>query len=315
MVMQQNHPCMSSLLVCTSLRALVCIDSPGKDRYRRGFLTFTLLFSFLFCFCLLTNCPSDECDAVFRKRTSNEGTSEVARASAVNQILSKLDGIEALENVLLIGMTNKKELLDPALLRPGRLEVHIEIPLPDAEGRREILQIQFRKLRKRGRLSAPLCAAIDGPTAMAQGNAGILVALPDSGSRRRRIRQWLSRFVYAPLSTFSKPLHRYREDDPVPPCHLLRYDDTTRITMIPRPWMIHDLAADRWTGGFSGADIAGLVRCAGSIALDRSRKQNDYGSFIATSHQTTSSTMMGDDGLLFITLEDVYRALQEVKQQ
>ena len=105
---------------------------------------------------------TDECDAVFRRRTSNEGTSEVTRASAVNQILSKLDGVEALDNVLLIGMTNRKELLDPALLRPGRLEVHIEIPLPDENSRREILQIQFGQLRALGRLSAPLCAAIDG---------------------------------------------------------------------------------------------------------------------------------------------------------
>jgi SpoVK/Ycf46/Vps4 family AAA+-type ATPase len=265
------------------------------------------------CFCLLKNLASDECDAVFRKRTSNDGTSEVTRASAVNQILSKLDGIEALENVLLIGMTNKKELLDPALLRPGRLEVHIEIPLPDANGRREILQILFGKLRLRGRLSAPLCAAIDGPRPMAQSNDG-LVAFPDSDSRRRRIGQWLSRFVQAPLSTFSKVLH-YREDNPVPQGQLLRYDDSTRRTLIPGHWMIRDLAAARWTGGFSGADIAGLVRCAGSIALDRSRKQNDYSRFIATSHQQASSTTMGDDGLLFITLEDVYQALQEVKLQ
>jgi SpoVK/Ycf46/Vps4 family AAA+-type ATPase len=249
----------------------------------------------------------DECDAVFRKRTSNEGTSEVTRASAVNQILSKLDGLEALENVLLIGMTNKKELLDPALLRPGRLEVHIEIPLPDAEGRREILQIQFEKLRKRGRLSAPLCAAIDGPRVSVHDDIGI-ATFSDLGSRRRRLRQWLSRFVQVQLSTTSKA-QSYHEDR-VPQDQLLRYDSTR--TIIPRQWIIRDLAADRWTGGFSGADLAGLVRCAGSIALDRSRKQNDYSSFIATtSHQTS----IGDDGMLFITLEDVYQALQEVKQQ
>ena len=52
--------------------------------------------------------------------------------------------------------------MDDALLRPGRLEVQIEIPLPDKEGRREILQIHFDALRKRGRLSRPLCCAIDG---------------------------------------------------------------------------------------------------------------------------------------------------------
>ena len=59
----------------------------------------------------------DEIDAVFRKRTtaSDSSSGEIARASAVNQILAKLDGVQALENILLIGMTNRKELLDPAV--------------------------------------------------------------------------------------------------------------------------------------------------------------------------------------------------------
>ena len=62
----------------------------------------------------------DEIDAVFRKRTSAEDSGEATRSSAVNQILAKLDGVNAINNVLLIGMTNRRELLDPALLRPGR---------------------------------------------------------------------------------------------------------------------------------------------------------------------------------------------------
>jgi vesicle-fusing ATPase len=62
----------------------------------------------------------DEIDAVFRKRSASDDSAQVTRASAVNQILAKLDGVEALPNVLLIGMTNRKELLDEALLRPGK---------------------------------------------------------------------------------------------------------------------------------------------------------------------------------------------------
>ena len=62
----------------------------------------------------------DEIDAVFRKRSSSEDSGSVTRASAVNQILAKLDGVDAVPNVLLIGMTNRRELLDDALLRPGK---------------------------------------------------------------------------------------------------------------------------------------------------------------------------------------------------
>lgn len=62
----------------------------------------------------------DEIDAVFRKRSSSEDSGSATRASAVNQILAKLDGVNAIPNVLLIGMTNRRELLDDALLRPGK---------------------------------------------------------------------------------------------------------------------------------------------------------------------------------------------------
>lgn len=63
----------------------------------------------------------DEIDAVFRKRSASDDSGSVTRASAVNQILAKLDGVDAVPNVLLIGMTNRRELLDDALLRPGKL--------------------------------------------------------------------------------------------------------------------------------------------------------------------------------------------------
>ena len=56
--------------------------------------------------------------------------------------------MDSLNNILLIGMTNRKDLLDEALLRPGRLEVHIEIGLPDNDGRHEILKIHTMKMSK-----------------------------------------------------------------------------------------------------------------------------------------------------------------------
>ncbi|KAK6805415.1 hypothetical protein RDI58_003200 [Solanum bulbocastanum] len=73
--------------------------------------------------------------------------------SIVNQLLTKIDGVESLNNVLLIGMTNRKDLLDEALMRPGRLEVQVEISLPDENGRLQILQIHTNKMKENSFLS------------------------------------------------------------------------------------------------------------------------------------------------------------------
>uniref|UniRef100_A0A7S2WKD9 Vesicle-fusing ATPase n=1 Tax=Eucampia antarctica TaxID=49252 RepID=A0A7S2WKD9_9STRA len=209
----------------------------------------------------------DEIDAVFRKRTASEDSGQVSRASAVNQILTKLDGINAIPNVLLIGMTNRRELLDEALLRPGRLEVQILIPKPNQHGRRQILNIHFNALRKRGRLSQPLCQAIDG-TNKQLATTTTTTKTTSTGKRTKPLRSILSNVLR-------------RSSTVIPNYH--------RNTIV-------DLTDTIWTGGFTGADIAGLVRCAGSIALARAREQG-----------------MGTDALL-ITLEDVHAALAEVKR-
>jgi len=213
----------------------------------------------------------DEIDAVFRKRSSGEDSGEATRSSAVNQILAKLDGVEAIPNVLMVGMTNRRELLDDALLRPGRLEVQVEIPLPDREGRREILRIHFGALRSRGRLSPPLCAAIDGTRddgAVDHSKEGGTTATTNNG-RDGRKRRALKRTAGNIIERLS-PYGRGRSAS-------------------------FDLADDAVTGGFSGADLEGLVRCAGSMALARAREEG-----------------AGVEALL-ITLDDVKRALIEVK--
>lgn len=88
----------------------------------------------------------DELDAVFKQRGStNNGTG--VGDSVVNQLLSKMDGVDRLNNILVIGMTNRLDMIDEALLRPGRLEVHMEISLPDARGRYQILRIHTAKMR------------------------------------------------------------------------------------------------------------------------------------------------------------------------
>ncbi|CAD7699543.1 unnamed protein product [Ostreobium quekettii] len=89
----------------------------------------------------------DEIDAICKQRGSVRDGSGV-HDTIVNQLLTKVDGVDSLNNILLIGMTNRKDLLDEALLRPGRLEVHVEIGLPDQAGRHEILRIHTTKMSK-----------------------------------------------------------------------------------------------------------------------------------------------------------------------
>lgn len=89
----------------------------------------------------------DEIDAICKQRGSTGGGTGTSD-NVVNQILSKLDGVDQLNNILIIGMTNRLDLIDEALLRPGRLEVHLEIPLPDEDGRLQILKIQTQKMRE-----------------------------------------------------------------------------------------------------------------------------------------------------------------------
>jgi vesicle-fusing ATPase len=87
----------------------------------------------------------DEIDAICKSRGSVQSGAGV-HDTVVNQLLTKIDGVDALNNILLIGMTNRKDMLDEALLRPGRLEVQVEIGLPDERGRLQILQIHTNKM-------------------------------------------------------------------------------------------------------------------------------------------------------------------------
>jgi proteasome-associated ATPase len=79
----------------------------------------------------------DEMDSLFRTRGS--GVSSDVENTIVPQLLSELDGVEALENVIVIGASNREDMIDPAILRPGRLDVKIKIERPDAEAAQDIM--------------------------------------------------------------------------------------------------------------------------------------------------------------------------------
>ena len=88
----------------------------------------------------------DEIDAICKRRGQGGPASSVSD-SLVNQLLSMIDGVHSLNNIFIIAMTNRKDLLDEALLRAGRIEVHIEVPLPTREGRAQIFRIHTNKMR------------------------------------------------------------------------------------------------------------------------------------------------------------------------
>ena len=87
----------------------------------------------------------DEIDALFPKRGTVNDSTHVTE-SVLSQFLTELDGVEELKEVFVIGATNRPDLLDPALLRPGRLEKHLYIPPPDEAARKAILATYLRDL-------------------------------------------------------------------------------------------------------------------------------------------------------------------------
>jgi cell division protease FtsH len=89
-------------------------------------------------------CFIDEIDAVGRRR-EGEGVSGGEREQTLNQLLVELDGFEVTAGIVVIGATNRPDILDPALMRPGRFDRHVTLAPPDAVGREKILQVHARK--------------------------------------------------------------------------------------------------------------------------------------------------------------------------
>ncbi len=89
----------------------------------------------------------DELDAVGRSRFAGIGGGHDEREQTLNQMLVELDGFESKEGIILIGATNRPDVLDTALLRPGRFDRRINVPVPDIKGRLEILTVHAKKVK------------------------------------------------------------------------------------------------------------------------------------------------------------------------
>ena len=88
----------------------------------------------------------DEIDAVGRHRGAGLGGGHDEREQTLNQLLVEMDGFEGNEGVIVISATNRPDVLDPALLRPGRFDRQVVVPLPDVKGREQILKVHMRKV-------------------------------------------------------------------------------------------------------------------------------------------------------------------------
>src|SRR5918998_1174319 len=105
----------------------------------------------------------DEIDAVGRHRGAGLGNGNDEREQTLNQLLVEMDGFEANEGIIIIAATNRPDVLDPALLRPGRFDRQVVVPRPDIEGREKILAVHMKKV--------PLAPDVDART-IARGTPG-----------------------------------------------------------------------------------------------------------------------------------------------
>jgi cell division protease FtsH len=105
----------------------------------------------------------DEIDAVGRHRGHGLGNSNDEREQTLNQLLVEMDGFEANEGIIIIAATNRPDVLDPALLRPGRFDRQVVVPVPDIDGREKILAVHMKKV--------PLAPDVN-PRVIARGTPG-----------------------------------------------------------------------------------------------------------------------------------------------
>lgn len=143
----------------------------------------------------------DEMDSLFRTRGS--GVSSDVETTIVPQLLTEIDGVEKLDNVIIVGATNREDMIDPAVLRPGRLDVKIRIDRPDAAGAREIfalyltpdLPLQQEEIIAAGSREAAVEALIDAgvATMYAQTDATRFLEITYKDGERETL--WFSDFA------------------------------------------------------------------------------------------------------------------------
>jgi transitional endoplasmic reticulum ATPase len=175
----------------------------------------------------------DELDAIAPRRGGSEGDGHVTER-VISQMLTELDGLEDLKGVVVIGATNRPDIIDEALLRPGRFDRILEVPPPDKEGRNQIFQIHTRKKPLESDVSLDklvvMTQSLTGADIAAVVNAAAMNAIKEHVNQKgdRKLRISMKHFEYA-LNKIKKKLYNRIVDS----SKLSREDDDTITASSP----------------------------------------------------------------------------------
>ena len=188
----------------------------------------------------------DELDAVGRMRGTGFGGGHDEREQTLNQILAEMDGFEPHQAVIVLAATNRPDVLDPALLRPGRFDRHVTLELPDRAARVAILKVHTRKLPLEGDVDLDAIAAVtpgfSGADLKNLANEAAIAAIRQGAKTvsRRHFDDMRERILLGTVRTFAiQPEERHRlavhEAGHVATAHALaNADPIYKVTIIPR---------------------------------------------------------------------------------
>lgn len=189
----------------------------------------------------------DEIDAVGRKRGAGIGGGHDEREQTLNQILVNMDGFDTNDNIIVIAATNRPDVLDPALLRPGRFDREVVIDLPDVKGRTEILKVHTKKTKLAPNVNletmakstpffsgADLAALINEAAIIAAMKKRELIDMSDLEEARDKVR-WGRQKKNRVMEEEDKKITAYHESGHTLLSKLLiKHEPVHKVTIIPR---------------------------------------------------------------------------------
>jgi len=165
----------------------------------------------------------DELDSIAKSRGGNIGDAGGAADRVINQILTEMDGMGSKKNVFIIGATNRPDIIDPAILRPGRLDQLIYIPLPDEKSRESVLRANLRK--------SPIAKDVDllYLSKVTHGFSGADLTEICQRACKLAIRESIEREIRREKERALNPDALMEEDDPVPEIRRDHFEESMKF--------------------------------------------------------------------------------------